>query len=374
MNPLLIPFSTIYGWIMNLRNAAYDRGILMAHDLGAAAISVGNLTTGGTGKTPLVASIAEILADHGEKVCILTRGYGRKKAGERVVVSDGESILADAETGGDEPAELARRLAGKAVIVADRDRVSAAKWARERFGITAFILDDGFQHRRAKRDLDILCVDATDLLSDARMLPAGKLREPLSNAERADAFVLTRSDLVSENEANNKEDVLRSLNPAAQIFRSANSISAITKLEDLLQGRETAAGDDEVQAIGSPFAFCGLGNPDNFLNMLVRQNFRICGTHLFADHRHYVQDDIDMVERSAKYAAAGCLLTTVKDAVKLEGLTFTMPVFVVEVDPLISDHEAFTALVTSFCRQPDPKNDLPVSGEFRDSPLSPKVR
>src|SRR5687767_15516298 len=119
----------IYSLGADVRNAFYDRGILKTYSLGARTISIGNITTGGTGKTPLVAYVAEILADAGEKVCILTRGYGRESSG-RVLVSDGNEVLVDASEGGDEPVELARKLIGKAVVVADADRVSAAKWAK----------------------------------------------------------------------------------------------------------------------------------------------------------------------------------------------------------------------------------------------------
>ena len=146
----------LFGKIADIRNSLYDRDIFKSYSLGARTISIGNITTGGTGKTPLVAYVAKILAEAGEKVCILTRGYGRDSAG-RVLVSDGEKVLVDARTGGDEPVELARKLIGRAIVVADADRVAAAKWAKEKFGITAFVLDDAFQHRRARRDLDILC-------------------------------------------------------------------------------------------------------------------------------------------------------------------------------------------------------------------------
>src|SRR5688572_16078993 len=119
----------IYGVGVDVRNALYDRGVFSTHSLGAKTISIGNITTGGTGKTPMVAYVAEILAGQGEKVCILTRGYGRSNERERVLVSDGVDVLVDATTGGDEPVELARKLVGKAIVVADADRIRAATWA-----------------------------------------------------------------------------------------------------------------------------------------------------------------------------------------------------------------------------------------------------
>ena len=143
----------LYGRVADLRNSMYDRGTLKSYDLGARTISIGNITMGGTGKTPLVAYVAELLADNGEKVCVLTRGYGRRNENERVLVSDGNAALVDAETGGDEPVELAQKLLGKAVVVADADRVATARWANEEFEITSFVLDDGFQHRHEEGDV-----------------------------------------------------------------------------------------------------------------------------------------------------------------------------------------------------------------------------
>src|SRR5215204_3585760 len=139
-----MPFSWIYARIADLRNTLYESGVFKSHSLGAPAVSIGNITVGGTGKTPLVAFVARILAAQGEKVCILTRGYGRDNQQKRVLVSDGEKILADARAAGDEPLELAKKLLGKAVVIADADRVAAAKWATENFSASAFVLDDAF--------------------------------------------------------------------------------------------------------------------------------------------------------------------------------------------------------------------------------------
>ena len=144
---LLLPFSWLYGAGIRARDSLYQNNFFKSTDLGARTISVGNITVGGTGKTPLVALIGEILIAEGEKVCILMWGYGRDNPQERVVVADGERILGDAREAGDEPFELAGQLAGKAVIIADAKRAEAGEWAREKFGITTFILDDGFQHR-----------------------------------------------------------------------------------------------------------------------------------------------------------------------------------------------------------------------------------
>jgi tetraacyldisaccharide 4'-kinase len=322
----------LYGAIVSLRNYLYDRGVFEVHDLGAFTVSVGNLTTGGTGKTPLVAHIAAILADHGEKVCILTRGYGRQDPRDRVLVSDGEHVLADAATGGDEPVELAQKLLGKAIVIADADRVAAAEWARRRFGITAFVLDDGFQHRKAKRDLDIVCVDATVGASAQTMLPAGHLREPLDGLRRAAAVVITRAELASD--TSELKASLADLAPHALV------VECRTRQGEL----RSMSVDNERSANDRIYAFCGLGNPENFFEGLRRSGCEVAGKRSFRDHHRYTTADIESIEAAARDTGADALVTTRKDAVKFEKLTFTLPCFVSEID-LEFDSESLVQLL-----------------------------
>jgi tetraacyldisaccharide 4'-kinase len=339
---LLSPFGWLYGLGADARNALYDRGLFRVHDLGARTISIGNITAGGTGKTPVVAVVAKTLADAGEKVCILTRGYGRKNAGERVLVSDGETVFATAEKGGDEPVELANKLIGKSIIVADADRVSAAAWAREKFGVTAFVLDDGFQHRRAKRDLDILCIDATDPFGGSAVLPAGTLRERLRNLARADACIITRAGLVDSTDELTAR--VRKLNPQAPIFLAESQVSRVEKLDDFLTGEADSKHVDS-EPVPFGFLFCALGNPAGLRKQLSCEGFHLNGFRDFPDHHFYTQADIDGVEAEAKKAGAASLLTTAKDAVKLAGLRIEMPCLVIESSLKISDRERFDALV-----------------------------
>lgn len=339
---LLIPFGILHSRVMDARNAFYDRGFFRVHDLGARTISVGNLTTGGTGKTPLVALIAKIFAEQGETVCILTRGYGRKNAHARVLVSDGETVHANAETGGDEPVELARKLVGIAIVIADADRVAAGVWAKEKFGVTAFILDDGFQHRRVKRDLDIVCIDATNPFGGGNVLPAGRLREPLENLKRADVVVVTRANLV-----NSPYELMGDLgkrNAKVPIFQMSTTISALSKLEDFLNQSEDK---EDRPAITNAFAFCGLGNPDNFQKMLEQERIVFSGFKALGDHKRYAQADIHTIEDEARSTNSNALLTTAKDAVKLSGLEFKIPVFVVEIESQIDDIDGFKKLLIS---------------------------
>ncbi len=344
---LLAPFGKVYGRVMELRNRLYDRGTFRSFDLGARTISVGNLTTGGTGKTPLVAFIAKALIEHGEQVCIVTRGYGRREPRERVLVSDGEQVLVDAVDGGDEPVELARKLNGRAVIIADRDRVSAGRWAKDKFGVSVFILDDGFQHRRVKRDMDIVCIDATRPCGNGRILPAGSLRESFKSLSRADAVVLTRTNLVTDEEAVAITERLRKRNSTAPTFGLETGIGEITKLDDFLAGRVTPDDDEDRQTVASAFVFCGLGNPDSFVSMLRSEGFNVVGQRLYGDHKAYGQADADDLGSDARKCVARSLLTTAKDAVKLNELKFELPVFVVEIDPQINDEAGFVQMITS---------------------------
>ena len=339
----------LYGKIADIRNSLYDRDMFQSHDLGVKTISVGNITTGGTGKTPLVAYVAGMLADAGEKVCILTRGYGRAAPRSRVLVSDGIQVLVDARMGGDEPVELARKLIGKAVVISDPDRVAAAAWAKDKFAVTAFVLDDGFQHRRVKRDLDIVCIDATDPCGGGRVLPAGRLREPFANLSRANAIVITRTDLVDSLDETITR--VRKRNPDAPLFKSEMRITSVTRVDRNEQiGLGTLSGPKGTLRL---LAFCGLGNPESFFRQLrswlasIDGQCELAEARAFPDHHSYTQAEIAEIEQQARAAGAGYLITTSKDGVKLGGLEFGLPCLVTGIEVSIDDPQRFRDLVLS---------------------------
>ncbi|MGI9056131.1 MAG: tetraacyldisaccharide 4'-kinase, partial [Pyrinomonadaceae bacterium] len=334
----------IYGAIADTRNRLYEKGVFASHTLGAKTISIGNLTVGGTGKTPLVAFAAETLFSAGEKVCILTRGYGRINPKKRVLVTDGKTILSDARNAGDEPFELAEKLLGKAVIIADANRAQAGLWACEKFGITAFVLDDAFQHRKVKRDLDIVCIDATNPFGNGKVLPAGILREPLENLKRADAIVITRANLISEIE--DLKFQVSKYNKNCPIFISHNEFSNFTEI------KEFYAKQNPKSKIQNPksklaVAFCALGNPNNFFEQLRRENFNLTAMEIFPDHHFYTRRAIAKLEKTARENGAEILITTAKDAVKLKGLEIGLPVFVAENKIIFDSDKDFVNLLLS---------------------------
>lgn len=322
----LAPLSALYGAAARTRRALYEAGIFRVHKIDAPVISVGNLTTGGTGKTPLVEWIAREIAGEGKRVCILTRGYGRKRPGQRVLVSDGNSIQADATTAGDEPLLLAENLLGLAAVICDADRVSAARWAKENLRTETFILDDGFQYLRLARDLNILIVDATNPWGGGRLLPGGRLREPLNGLSRADCIVIARADDTTQTES--LVSRIRELAGDRPIIRSWFKTERLRPL-NAVEGQTAARSTLLTNKIA---AFCGIGNPESFFNNLRHDGYSLCYSRAFPDHHWYRQSDVDEVLREARKQNASVLLTTGKDAVKLRRLRFDLPCFVVEID------------------------------------------
>ena len=336
-----MPLNRLYETIVGARNSLYDAGVFKSHSLGAKTVSIGNITVGGTGKTPLVAFVAEVLAGAGEKVCILTRGYGRENPRKQVLVSDGEKITADFRAAGDEPFELAGKLLGKAIIVANANRAAAGNWAREKFAVTAFVLDDAFQHRRVKRDFDVVCIDATNPFGNGKTLPTGILREPLNNLKRAGAIVITRANLI-EGISDLKSEIAK-YNRSCPIFVSENRISGLIELKDFLAVPLVSprAADDRRLAAGNCLAFCALGNPNNFFEQLRGENFNLVAVETFPDHHFYAPNDIAKLVAKANRTNAETLLTTAKDAVKLKDLNVDLPCFVAESEMIFEREDDF---------------------------------
>ena len=333
----LAPISGIYGIFVKARNAFYRRGILRTREIGVPVISVGNLTLGGTGKTPLVEWIAHELAALGCKVCILTRGYGRNNPGRQVVASNGKEMLADVAQTGDEAFMLAERLRGQAAVICNADRVSAAAWAIKNLGSEVFVLDDAFQHQQVARDLNILAVDATNPWGNRRSLPGGILREPIEELARADCVIVTRADL--ENSRGLRDEIER-IHPRMPVLLSRmrhRQLREVARNFPLMDAKE-------IKALPTG-AFCGIGNSESFFQLLQREGYSVAYQRSFRDHHNFTQADVDSIVREAQGEGAQALLTTAKDAAKLRLLNIALPCYAVEIEIQIEDPEVLRELI-----------------------------
>lgn len=328
----LTPLSVMYGLGVRMRNALYRRGILRTLEVDAPVISVGNLTVGGTGKTPLVEWMASQLAQSGLRVTVLTRGYGRKSSG-RVVVSDGSMMRSNVDEAGDEPFLLAQNLNARTAVICDADRVAAARWTIANLKTDVFILDDAFQHQRIKRDLNILTIDATNPWGDRSLLPKGKLREPVDELSRADCVVITRAVDANVNELRSE---MESRWPGLPTYVSSIEFAGLRKLCDEDSSTEVSTMKETPVA-----AFCGIGNPESFFSLVRRSGYQLKDTSAFRDHYHYQQADIDRLVNHAVQNGAEAVLTTAKDAVKLKSLSFALPCYVLNIAMKIEDQERF---------------------------------
>lgn len=343
---MLAPLSLLYGAATRARLSLYQAGALSRQRIAAPVISVGNITAGGTGKTPLVAWLARVVAAHeGRCVCILTRGYGRKNPKSRVLVSDGERLLADEREGGDEPRMLAEMLRGISAVLSDADRVGAARWAMKNLGSEVFILDDGFQHLRIARDLNIVTVDATNPWGGGHLLPRGTLRESLKGLRRADCLVITRAD--QSKEISSLRDEAEEKSGGRPVFLARTSGTRLRPLSNAASSAETASGtESHPRELPQPVAaFCAIGNPQAFFRQAREEGTTLDYTRAFPDHHVYSQSEIDGLEEEALRRGARALLTTAKDAVKLRSLRFGLPCYVLEIEIRLDDEARMLSLL-----------------------------
>lgn len=330
---VLPPLSLLYGAVTRTRLSLYRRGTFQTTKLDRPVISIGNITTGGTGKTPLVEYVAKTIASQGKKVCILTRGYGRKDPHLQVIVSDGYGVLASPTEAGDEPYLLATKLTGQAAVISSADRIAAGEEAIKDFHTEVFVLDDGFQHLRIARDLNIACLDATNPWGGGRLLPYGRLREAPGGLSRADCVVLTRCDQVESVEALREQ--VREL-VKGPIFESRMRPLRVVSLKN---------GPETMPVPGRVGGFCAVGNPESFFKGLRALGYDVDLERAFADHHVYSRGDVEALHQLAKEAGVSALITTAKDAVKLKGMTFALPCYVLEIEIEIDDADAFQRLV-----------------------------
>jgi tetraacyldisaccharide 4'-kinase len=309
-----------YSVAVRARNFLYSAGWLKVHRVNAIVLSVGNITVGGTGKTPLVVWLRkEIISDSrfqisNSQCAILTRGYKTRRAScvmRRAKNKHGKKY-AKRNIEIDEPAILAESCPEVKVIV-NPDRVAGAIEAISKFGAEVLIMDDGFQHRGLARDLDIVAIDGTQPFGYGRMLPAGLLREPIASLKRAGAVVITRCDQVTETELSEIEKKLSAISPNMIIARSIHA-PAYVKTTD---NKEISLDHLKGKKI---FAFCGIGNPGAFLNTIKSLSCDLAGEKVYNDHYHYTNDCLADIYEQAECLKADLILTTQKDWTKIKRL------------------------------------------------------
>ena len=305
---ILYILSLLYRLVVDLRNWFYDKQIISSVKLACPVISVGNITVGGTGKTPCVIMLARILRAHGFRPAVLSRGYGGKSSEEVNIVSDGKTILLDAAVAGDEPLLIARSLPEVPVITGVR-RIKTGKTAIEQFGANVLICDDAFQHRKIFRDIEVVLLDSEKPLGNGQLLPRGELRESSTGLRRAGCFILTRSEQTQPGDPV-VDGIAQTSN--IPIFRATH------QLRELIKGDESAPwppGDLHGKKV---CAFCGIARPDSFKKILLEARADILSFNPFPDHHSYSLYDLEELKSIYINMGADYLMTTQKDAMRLQ--------------------------------------------------------
>jgi len=350
--------SRLYSFIMNVRLALYEHRLLRSKTLGCQVISIGNLTVGGTGKTPVVEVFARALQQNGRKVAILSRGYKKAEtpASEKLVnlltfrtpaqepprvVSDGNRLLLDSEMGGDEPYMLATNLPNVCVLV-DKDRVKSGRYAIQKLGCDTLLLDDGFQYLKLKHRVDIVLVDRTNPFDNGFVLPRGLLRESVRHLSRATFVFITKSAGDGSPELRRQ---IHALNGTAEIAECRHTprhfqdvFSGERRALDFLRGKKIAA-------------LSGIASPRGFEESLERLGAELVHRKRFADHHRYTQQEILDAINAARDRGAEAIVTTEKDAVRLPLLERRdLPIYFLRVEiELLSGAEDFAALIARIC-------------------------
>jgi tetraacyldisaccharide 4'-kinase len=341
-------FSWLYAGGALLNALAYDTRLKPIRTLPVPVLCFGNLSTGGTGKTPLVMEAARLLLDAGFKPAVVSRGYRRVNTAAVVVVSDGRTIRATLETAGDEPLLMARQLPGVTVVVG-ADRYQAGRVACEQCGSNILLLDDGFQHRALARDCDLVLWDSLRPFEAGALLPRGLMREGFGALRRAHALILTRANLAPE-----PADLLARVRreaPHLEVFRTEIQIDTILPCRVNAERHEpfsiSSVRDHPVAA------FCGLGNPHSFWRLLAVNGLHLVDRRAFPDHYRPSASELNDLERMASSRGAQHLLMTEKDAENLpSGWTPSLPAWVVR--PALSlggDAERFRKFLLGFARK-----------------------
>ncbi len=342
-NPFILSLLSVpmnlYRFVTFLRNLFYDRHYFAIFRSECPVISVGNITIGGTGKTPFVAYLCRHFLEEGSTIAIASRGYGGKKSSSDVlVVSNGKGqILCSAEECGDEPFLLAHTLQDVPVLISKK-RSKAIEKAVQRFDPDIIVLDDGYQHRAVHRDIDILLIDATNPFGNYRLLPSGILREPIRNLSRAHIIVITRAE--KEEEFITLKRIIKTHNMNALVFQSSHSL-----LKFVDEDSGTTMHPEELSG-KKVFAFCAIGNPAIFIMDLEKLGAEIVGRSFFRDHYRYSPADMKKIEKDALNAGAEIIVTTHKDIVNLgKSGSSALPLYYAELQTVIHSSEQFFSIL-----------------------------
>lgn len=303
---LLTLLSYIYWLIWIIRKRLYEGGILKTRRLPCPVICIGNITTGGTGKTPAVITLTRLLQNKIPRTAVLTRGYKRRSSQPVMVVSNVNKVVSTPCEAGDEPYLIASTVKGIPVI-AGADRYRTGNYAIDHFNTSLFILDDGYQHLGLHRDIDILLIDATNPIGNGRLLPKGILREPLQGISRADCIIISRAN---EGDKGHIEGLVRSYNKDSPVFYASYKAANITDIKGNTLGLDYITGENIL-------LFSGIGNPGSFRKTAEEIGGKVKGEIIFPDHHWYTVKDMDRIWGEARSLSADAIMTTEKDAVRL---------------------------------------------------------
>jgi tetraacyldisaccharide 4'-kinase len=324
------PISLLYSAAVLLRARLYKRGLLPVEKLARPVISVGNLSMGGTGKTPTVIALGRILQEQGLKISVLSRGYRGRYSGDCLVVADGEKLLSNAQEAGDEPVIISKNLPG-AVVCVSKKRSSAGRTIESRFPVDLHLLDDGFQHLSLHRLFNLLLIDVSRPWAGG-MPPWGRRREPLSAIGRADAVLLTRCQPGLDYGPIVK--TLRRHHPDVQLFHASQQLGQWVKFS-------SEGGQLEVRPVGERvLAVSGIGHPAQFLDSLRQEGIVVAGSLNFPDHHAYAAVDYQKIADSGHRLGVKAIVTTEKDAVRLDISALSpWPVWVPSLEMIIEEKQ-----------------------------------
>lgn len=304
--------SFLYGLALSFRAYLYRKRVFKAHSLPCKVISVGNITLGGTGKTPFVSLLAERIHKRGYRAAILSRGYKGRYKGPYSLVSDGERVLMDFHQAGDEPYWLATKLRGIPVIVG-KQRCLSGQHAIDRFRTEVVILDDGFQHLSLERDLNFLLIDSSCPLGNGRLFPRGILREPVDHISRADAIILTKTE--------GDDNILILKKNLAKLLEKIPVFETYYQPEQIWVAGQERSLPPETLTGKKVLAFSGIARPDSFKRTLLKLGANIAAFETFPDHYEYKPADLELLQEETVKSGSENMVTTEKDLVRLKDFT-----------------------------------------------------